>query len=217
MILKSKYLLRCVSLVLPLLLLLYGYGMEVTVMRMDVSAGGGPDPTFFGLFLVAPVCLLSVALIPCGLTFLFFKKLRFAGVLLIIVGLGSCGGTGMGIKKAMAVRMDAFQRMGERLTPLVKAIEEYKQDQGEYPEDLESLVPSYIPELPATGMANYPEYTYIVGQEATEYDGNPWVIVVYAGFGMGFDTFMYFPLQNYPDSGYGGALERLGEWAYVHE
>lgn len=70
----------------------------------------------------------------------------------------------------------------------------------------------------STGMAAYPQYEYHTGARAAQYDGNPWVLVVFTpSGGINFDEFLYFPLQNYPRSGYGGSLEQLGDWAYVHE
>ena len=30
-------------------------------------------------------------------------------------------------------------------------------------------------------------------------------------------AFMYFPNGDYPDHGYGGSIERVAGWAYVHE
>jgi hypothetical protein len=65
-------------------------------------------------------------------------------------------------------------------------------------------------------MRAYPEYRYT--PNATNYEGNPWVITVFTpSGGINFDQFMYFPLTNYPKTGYGGWLERVGDWAYVHE
>ena len=98
------------------------------------------------------------------------------------------------------------------MMPLVIAIEAYHRDHGSYPERLEVLVPKYLNQLPSTGMGNYTDYHYHVGSEAKE--GNPWIIQVPAGYGMGFDQFYYFPLQNYPD---GLPYERMGKWAYFHE
>ncbi len=50
------------------------------------------------------------------------------------------------------------------------------------------------------------------------HDNNPWVLIVHTpSGGINFDQFMYFPLQNYPESGYGGWLARIRDWAYVHE
>lgn len=114
-------------------------------------------------------------------------------------------------------RHDAFMKLGNRLFPLVDAIGAYHSENGIYPTSLDVLTPDYLEELPTTGMAVYPNYEYLVGETANQYDGNPWVIDMNVGYGMGFDRFLYFPLQNYPDNGYGGRIERMGGWAYVHE
>ena len=34
---------------------------------------------------------------------------------------------------------------------------------------------------------------------------------------LNWDIFLYLPSQRYPKRGYGGTLERVQEWAYVHE
>ena len=34
---------------------------------------------------------------------------------------------------------------------------------------------------------------------------------------MDFDVFFYWPSETYPDAIYGGVVERIGDWAYVHE
>ena len=65
-------------------------------------------------------------------------------------------------------------------------------------------------------MGAYPEYHYSTSSK--DYLGNPWVLTIYTpSGGINFDQFMYFPLTNYPKTGYGGSLERIGDWAYVHE
>jgi hypothetical protein len=47
---------------------------------------------------------------------------------------------------------------------------------------------------------------------------NAWVLYVDTPrAGINFDQFIYLPLTNYPPRGFGGRLERLGDWAYVHE
>jgi len=67
-------------------------------------------------------------------------------------------------------------------------------------------------------MAAYPNYEYMCGEEAERFDGNPWVLLVRTPSGpINWDMFMYFPLQNYPEAGYGGRIEDVGDWAYVHE
>jgi hypothetical protein len=43
-------------------------------------------------------------------------------------------------------------------------------------------------------------------------------LVVFTPSGaINFDQFMYFPNRNYPEQGFGGWIERIGDWAYVHE
>jgi len=85
---------------------------------------------------------------------------------------------------------------------------------GQPPDSLGELVPDYLAELPSTGMKNYPSYEYRTGDAARLHHGNPWVIWMGVGYGMGFDEFVYYPLQNYPEH---SGFERLGKWAYFHE
>lgn len=111
----------------------------------------------------------------------------------------------------------ALSRFERRSTPLVQAITAYQSSQGRPPAALEDLVPAYLPDVPATGSGDL-KYQYLVGEEAQICGGNPWVLRVSApSHPFGFDLLLYFPLQNYPATGYGGWLERIGSWAYVHE
>jgi hypothetical protein len=41
--------------------------------------------------------------------------------------------------------------------------------------------------------------------------------MVSTGFGMNFDSMVYVPSGNYPKIGWGGAVVRIGAWAYVWE
>ena len=76
----------------------------------------------------------------------------------------------------------------------------------------------HLAQVPRTRMCGAPEYEYLTGPSAQRYDGNRWVLIVKPPFrGIGWDLFLYFPDQNYPRQGYGGSLERIGDWAYVHE
>ena len=116
------------------------------------------------------------------------------------------------------VRNSAFHDLAVRSTALVSAIEKHIDDHGSPPESLNHLVPEYLIEIPNTGMMAYSEYRYEVGEKAERFEGNPWVLRVFTSSGgINFDEFMYFPLQNYPENGYGGSFERVGQWAYLHE
>ena len=124
----------------------------------------------------------------------------------------------LGSNLGSRVRMAAFQRLAERSASLVQAVRSYEVQHGTPPPDLAALVPKFLPAIPGTGLAAYPSYEYLAGEKAARFDGNPWVLVVSTpSGGINFDTFMYFPLQNYPETGYGGSLERVLDWAYVHE
>lgn len=117
-----------------------------------------------------------------------------------------------------SIRMSAFDRLALRSAPLVSAIRSYENDHGQPPPSLEALSPTYLPRVPRTGMMAYPTYRYYVGADAQRYDNNPWALVIDTpGGGINFDRFIYFPRQNYPQNGYGGSLQRIRDWAYVHE
>ena len=113
--------------------------------------------------------------------------------------------------------MNAFHSLAERSKPMVNAIRAYEQKHGNPPDSLDALVPEFIPFVPTTGIGAYPKYDYSVVTNA-DYGGNPWIITIFTpSGGINFDQFMYWPLTNYPAKGYGGWIERVGDWAYVHE
>jgi hypothetical protein len=68
-------------------------------------------------------------------------------------------------------------------------------------------------------MGAYPDYEYLAGTEAkSRFHGNPWVLWVDTpSGGINWDMFIYYPRQNYPTYAHGGSLERVKQWAYVHE
>jgi hypothetical protein len=106
--------------------------------------------------------------------------------------------------------------LASRSEALVGAIRSFAEREGRPPTDLQELVPKYFARIPKTGMPAYPDYRY--STEPSRWKGNPWVLYIdCTSGGINFDMFIYFPLQNYPETGYGGSLERIGEWAYVHE
>ena len=48
--------------------------------------------------------------------------------------------------------------------------------------------------------------------------GHGWVLRAPVGTGlMNWDVWLFFPNKDYPSSGYGGWIERIADWAYVHE
>ncbi len=122
------------------------------------------------------------------------------------------------IRVGMLVRMAGMERFSDRSLPLIAAIKKYELANLAPPPSLQALVPTYLPAVPSTGMMAYPEYRYITGNDAVKkYSGNSWALSVNTGAGFSFDRILYFPKQNYPPHGFGGVLEPVGVWAYVHE
>ncbi|MHB0851156.1 hypothetical protein [Stutzerimonas nitrititolerans] len=57
------------------------------------------------------------------------------------------GGT-IGLPLSSAMRMEGYERAGERALPLINAIERFIGETGAPPQRLEQLVPTFIPSLP---------------------------------------------------------------------
>ncbi len=163
--------------------------------------------------------LASLVFLVLAIPAMFFRRWRAVAVVALLCGVATMTSPFTIGPKTMEYRMTAFQRLGERSMPLVSAVHRFYSENGRPPRVLEELIPNYIERIPPTGMSAYPAYSYVAGEEALRnFDGNPWVIYVGCSLGLlNFDRFLYFPRQNYPEWGYGGSLERLGEWAYVHE
>ncbi|MEW6307208.1 MAG: hypothetical protein AB1705_27460 [Verrucomicrobiota bacterium] len=182
---------------------------------MAVSRHGSSAFLWFALMFVFPA-LAAVPGFLAGLVGLAFPRVRRRSAVLALCSAAYLVSFIISIRVGESVRMSAFHRLAERSKPLVAAIRAYEQRHEHPPESLQALVPEFIPSVPSTGIAAYPEYRYSTA--ATNYHGNPWVIIVFTpSGGINFDQFMYFPLTNYPKTGYGGWLERVGGWAYVHE
>lgn len=170
------------------------------------------------VFVVGFLMLLAVFVVPLSFALVFFKRSRVVALYGLTCGLAFLVGLFGGWNVGSQIRMSAFLRLAERSGPLIAAIKAYEKDEGYPPQNLELLVPKYLPHVPSTGMGAYPKYEYVVNAVAGKFDDNPWVLYVFTpSGGINFDQFLYFPLQNYPKEGYGGSLERIGDWAYVHE
>jgi hypothetical protein len=162
-----------------------------------------------GAILAAPFLLIS----------LLSRRTRqqsFFYLLISILLIATCV---FGIKLGNMIRSARMESFAERSRTLIDAIEKYDRDHSNPPKSLNDLVPDYIPAVPSTGMMAYPEYQYHTGDEAREYySGNPWALSVFTPSGfINFDIMLYLPNKNYPRHGYGGTLQPIGDWAYVHE
>jgi hypothetical protein len=182
---------------------------------MAVAPRGNEAFLWAMLILVFPA-LVAVPAIFVGLVGLAFQRVRRHSIVLALCSSAYLVAFVFSVRLGASIRIDAFHSLAERSKPLVAAIQSYERKHGHPPDSLKELVPEFIPAVPSTGMGAYPEYRY--SSPATNYEGNPWVITVFTpSGGINFDQFFYFPLTNYPKRGYGGWLERVGDWAYVHE
>lgn len=116
---------------------------------------------------------------------------------------------------SMRLRIKGFAHLAEEAEPIVRALHRFELDQGKAAGSLESLVPKHLSSMPS--WAGRLRYYTVSAPEGRELYGNSWILWVNAGFGLGFDSFVYFPNQTYPAYMYGGGPERVGSWVYVHE
>lgn len=93
---------------------------------------------------------------------------------------------------------------------------------GQWKADVDARV-TVARDLAASGVLvgrSEPGVVDLLGPPTSTVDahGTPWQLVVECSMGfLNWDVFMYWPTQDYPEQGFGGTIERIGEWAYVHE
>lgn len=120
--------------------------------------------------------------------------------------------TVFGVGVGETIRVRGFAKLARDARPLVVAIAEYAEQHGRPPSSLEELGGD-------VGLGALPEFDYVTGSVAVEhFDGNPWALSLSTATGViNFDSFIYYPLQNYPKHARGGFVQRIEDWAYVHE
>ena len=168
----------------------------------------GSELTVLPLIVSIPVGL-------CASGVFIFKRTLLSGLVAVFafsVFISSILGTRIGGD----LRMSAFKKVAGRARPVIVAIEEYKKKYSKYPETLEALSPEI---LPSDLLGTLPPLVLVTGEEALKgYYGNPWALQADVGIGvLNWDLFLYLPKQNYPQEAFGGYLERVDDWAYVHE
>jgi hypothetical protein len=182
-----------------------------------VSSWGSDYFLHVSMVLILPL-IAAFCIFVAGSIALLFRRARGIAFVCLLCAAAYCVAFLLANNIGYHIRMNGFKCLAERSKPLVRSIHGYEKKYGHPPETLQALVPEFISSIPSTGMAAYPEFEYVTGNLALDYNGNPWVLYIFTpSGGINFDQFMYFPLQNYPKTGYGGWLEMVGEWAYVHE
>lgn len=117
----------------------------------------------------------------------------------------------VGLQLGTAMRMQAYERAGERAAVLISAIEHYIEAKGAPPERLEQLVPAFVEAIPA----GLPPLEMVTGEAALKgFYGNQWALLFKAGSGLNWDRLVYLPEQNYEQV---ESKTLLGRWAYIHE
>ena len=117
----------------------------------------------------------------------------------------------VGIRLQGIGRVWGLASCAENAKPLIAAIDKYLADHGQAPVGLSDLVPVYLDHIPGTGLFRYPKWDYGMA------NGEPYELLVNCSLFLSFDSFVYWPSGNYPQHLYGGSVERIGVWAYVHE
>lgn len=189
-----------------------------TVGSSYLSVSGYGSWGIPGQELVTWLALLGVVLAGVALLGLLVSKIRCAAIAMLI---GACLMVTLcvaSLKSADKIRVQGFERLSREAAPLVAAIHDYNKKFGHPPQNLELLQINYPPGHVIKG-GELPDFEYLPGQLAAErYHGNPWVLVLEAPTGpLRWDRFLYYPLRNYPPLGHGGWLEKIGDWAYVHD
>ncbi len=162
-------------------------------------------------------CALGAALLAAERVELYRKWHVAALILIAAIGVGGYP-AGWRLKPGESIRVAGLERIMLNARPVIEAIDRYRSDIGEYPKSLAVLAPKYLPAVPATGNAIYPEYDYRLAG-----DGWGWTIPHYELFVrtpvgiFNWDQFVYRPEHEYPQEPDGGPVERIGVWAYIHE
>ncbi|MDH3593241.1 MAG: hypothetical protein OEM93_00175 [Rhodospirillales bacterium] len=184
---------------------------------------------------IGVVATLSVLLVPMALAgavgslvMIGFRGLRRQALNVMVPCLAFLLASAGMLRLQGEARSLAFEKLAERSRPLVEAIGRYERERDAPPHSLDSLVPDYLDEIPETGIEACPEYDYeAVVEIADDYGQSSgrrvarvsrWELRVHCPIGfLNWDVFFYWPTQDYPDGIYGGAIERIADWAYVHE
>jgi len=153
---------------------------------------------------------LTIALI-ISLVFLLLKKYKKVSIRIISSTLLIYSCMVILIFFTWDIRRSALIEVATKSESLISAIKSYEKEVGKAPSSLDELIPTYITKIPSTVMMRYPKYEYSVSDDR-------WSLIIDMSLGvLNWDLFVYFSDQNYPEWTAGGSVERIRDWAYVHE
>lgn len=210
-----------ISILLPVIYYIVStYSLSTGPRSMHSSVKNAFDSLFLlpgiigiGSVAIAPVFLISaiISLLKKKTDWLKLFLSAIAWIFCLVLFLNLSGA----VRK---LRHKAFVELAMRSEKVITAINKYRTENGEYPEKMQSIIPLYLPDQPYTGLPLYPDYEYEVstGEELNPIKSYELRVKCPSG-GINWDVFFYWPERNYPDDIYGGYVERIGDWAYVHE
>jgi len=184
------------------------------------SPQGGPDSLGGFLAFVTPFLFFGCLFILSALALCWFRKTRWIAHFLTLGALVSWASMFFFLEYGYhryddSPREKALTELNERFAPVIQGIEQFRKDRGEYPKDLQELIPTYLKEIPSTNLGNFPQCHYLTGEEARKCGENPWVLVMEdpkSAFG---GKVVYYPLQNYPPYSHDERVSQIGKWAYI--
>ena len=168
------------------------------------------------LFVLALACFVAAASSPIfTVGFLFCKKYRRYVSACLAAWVLSWSSWSLR-HSFSSLRTAGLVKITQRAKPLINAIETYRQQKGHYPNQLQDLVPEFLNGIPYTGAVGYPDFEYQLAKGGSLFLSYEVRVKTPSG-GINWDVFVYWPEKNYPSEMYGGSVERIGDWAYVHE
>jgi len=202
-----------------------GIGAAALILGLDAIAeyiAVAPNGVAWPLELVAMlylIPLLAAIGLVISLVLVLMPSARREGLTAFVTGIVFLAVMFLVAPQIGQIRTNGFRKAAQNAKPLIAAIGAYEREHGAPPADLAGLVPEYLAAIPATGLGAYPAYDYEAKPQTAENNfGNSWLLAINASTGaVNWDLFLYLPKQNYPEHGYGGSLERVDDWAYVHE
>lgn len=107
-----------------------------------------------------------------------------------------------------------FEEFANRSKLLIVAILRFREETGEFPNQLADITPQYLSSVPVPGLRNYPSYDYVSGPVAKPCGSNDWILFVE---GKDRDRSAYGVLAYYPNGNYPGGyvFKRVGAWRHL--
>lgn len=168
--------------------------------------------------IVAPILLFGIVSTPLALLYALVLRNR-RNTLSVARALISTGAAFVSLLVSASLQEIGVRRAASTGLRVVEAIEEYRSTEGHLPTSLDELIPEHLGTIPATGMSAFPEFRYSGPVSASDDDQlfASYELRVNLYRWMQFDCFIYWPEGNYPDALYGGGVEVVDGWAYIHE